>query len=91
MIFLGKQMTTVTTNLEAQYFGVVVNRITGKVKGVFNPDYDWQLAFHKFDVDVEELQIFSKRDFGVSLEKNSMTPANVAEIVSKIEGSIGKK
>lgn len=69
----------------AKFFGVVIVRDTKKVKGVFNPDYDWQLACHKFDAQTEDFRIFSKAEFGVSTEQNSMTPFLVKQIVDQIE------
>lgn len=79
------------SNTPAKHFGVVITSATGKVKSVFNPDYDWQLALHKYDTDCEELRIFLKEEFEVGLESNAMDPAIVYKIVSIIEKQVGKK
>lgn len=83
-------MSQVSTDQFAEYFAVVTTRSTGKVKSVFNPDYDWQLSAHRVDSS-DEMRIFSKKEFGVPLKSNAMTQEMVARIVKTIEDLIGEK
>lgn len=76
-----------TLSHPAEYFAVIVTPSIGKVKSVFNPDYDWQLATHRVQHN-DKMLIFSKKAFGISLEPNSMNQAIVAKIVATVESLI---
>jgi hypothetical protein len=64
----------------AKDFGVVIDRVTGAVRRVFNPDFDFQFAGHHVGPDEFMLRV-PKADFGVGLEPNAMTLDQVHRIV----------
>lgn len=57
----------------AQHFGVAIDRLTGKVRRIFNPDHEWEFACHHVDEEVEYLRLERKEDWGVPLTPNGMT------------------
>ena len=57
----------------SEYFGVAIDRLTGKVLRIFNPDFEWEFAGHHVNHEREYLRLFRKADWGVPLEPNSMT------------------
>lgn len=65
----------------ANDFGVVIDRSTGAVKRIFNPDHDYEFAGHHVGTDEFMLRI-PKKDFGVSREPNRMTLDQVHRIIS---------
>lgn len=69
----------------AQHFGVVIDRLTGQVRRVFNPDYEWEFAGHHVDDEIEYLRFERKADWGVPLTPNGMTLEMVFNIQSTIE------
>lgn len=69
----------------AEHFGVAIDRLTGKVRRVFNPDYEIEFAFHHVDHEVEYLRLERKSDWGVPLTPNSMTLEMVWSIQHAIE------
>lgn len=70
----------------AEHFGVVIDRFTGKVRRVFNPDHEWEFSCHHVDADIEYLRFERKEDWGVPLHPNSMTLEMVWGIQRAIEG-----
>lgn len=69
----------------AEHFGVAIDRLTGKVRRVFNPDHEWEFAFHHVDEAIEYLRFERKEDWGVPLEPNGMTLEMVFNIQRTIE------
>lgn len=69
----------------AQHFAIAIDRLTGKVRRVFNPDSEWELARHPVDEAVEYLRIERKEDWNVPLSRNSMTLEMVWNIQRTIE------
>jgi hypothetical protein len=57
----------------AEHFGVHIDRLTGKVRQVFNPNFEWEFAYHYVDSEIEYLRLERKEDWGVPLEPNGMT------------------
>jgi hypothetical protein len=57
----------------AEHFGVAIDRLTGKVRRIFNPDHEWEFAFHHVDDEYEYIRMERKEDWGVPLKPNSMT------------------
>lgn len=74
-----------STDTPAEHFGVAIDRITGKVRRVFNPDYEWEFVGHYVDSDIEYLRLERKEDWGVPLKPNSMTLKMVWDIQHTIE------
>lgn len=56
----------------AKHFGVVIDRATGQVRRVFNPDFEFEFGGHHLDADEYMLRV-EKEYFGVSAKPNSMT------------------
>lgn len=71
----------------AEHFGVAIDRLTGQVRRVFNPDHDWEFAFHPVDDAVEYLRLERKEDWGVPTQPNGMTLEMVFNIQNTIERS----
>lgn len=69
----------------AEHFGVAIDRLTGKVRRVFNPDHEWEFAHHHVDDAVEYLRLERKDDWGVPISPNSMTLEMVWNIQQTIE------
>lgn len=69
----------------AQHFGIVIDRLTGKVRRVFNPDHEWQFSGHFIDAEIEYIRLERKEDWNVPLEPNSMTLEMVWNIQQTIE------
>lgn len=61
-------------------FGVVIDRTTGAVKRIINPDYLQQLDEHRLGAGEFMLRL-SKPEFGVASGVDAMTPADVHRIV----------
>ncbi len=71
--------------IPAEHFGVAVDRLTGKVRRIFNPDYDWEFAGHHVDPEIEYFRVERKSDWGVPLTPNGMTLEMVSYIQETIE------
>jgi hypothetical protein len=69
----------------AEHFGIAIDRITGQVRRVFNPDHEWEFAHHHVDHDIEYMRLERKEDWGVPLEPNGMTLEMVRSIQVTIE------
>jgi hypothetical protein len=69
----------------AEHFGVAIDRLTGKVRRIFNPDHEWEFASHNVDLDVEYMRLERKSDWGVPLEPDSMTLDMIWNIQTAIE------
>lgn len=69
----------------AEHFGVAIDRLTGKVRRIFNPDHEWEFAFHHVDEEREYLRLERKEDWGVPLKPNAMTMAKAYEIQHAID------
>lgn len=69
----------------AQHFGVVLDRLTGKVRRVFNPDHEWEFAGHHIDREIEYLRLERKEDWGVPLTPNGLTMEMVWNIQTTFE------
>lgn len=69
----------------AEHFGVAIDRLTGKVRRIFNPDSEWEFACHYVDNDIEYLRRERKQDWGVPLQPNGMTLAMAWRIQNAIE------
>jgi hypothetical protein len=69
----------------AEHFGVVIDRLTGKVRRVLNPDFEQQFVHHHVDNESEYLRLERKEDWGVPLEPNGMTLEMVWNIQHAIE------
>lgn len=70
---------------QAEHFGVAIDRLTGKVRRIFNPDFEWEFVGHRVDKEVEEFVLERKEDWGVPLEPNGMTLDMVAYIKETFE------
>ena len=69
----------------AEHFGVVLDRLTGKVRRVFNPTAEWEFVVLRVDGSVEYLRVERKAHWGVPPGPDAMTLAMAARIVTEIE------
>jgi hypothetical protein len=69
-----------TFRKKASSIGIVYNRASGAIVRVFNPTFEFELDLHH--VDAHEFMLrFSKKECGISLRPDAMTPEDVFRVV----------
>lgn len=66
--------------MSAEFFCLIIDKQTGKLRRIFNPDEDWHIAGHHVDEETEYMRLERKDDWGVPRVPDGMTLAMVWDI-----------
>ena len=71
---------------KAVHFGVVIDLRTNKAVRIFNPDFEWEFAFHHV-APHEQMVLRKKSRHHVSRKRNAMALSTVAQIFKEFNGA----